>query len=358
VAETEQDRSESPTTFKLKRAREKGTVARGMDLGFLTGLVAFIGFAWVGGHDLGARISEAVRGVLVSGPSLADGNYSVLAVIPPLFASAAPRIALMCGGIFLVVLLFEALQTGVVFSSQPLKPDFTRLNPVTGLKRLFTLRLLIETAKNVIKLVAYATVAWLVIRNTLESDVGLIRDAPTLLAAMGRVGFRLLVAFALVAMVVAVLDQMIIRRDFLKKMRMSRREVRREHREREGDPRLKQKRKELHSEFVKLSQSLRGLRAADVIITNPEHIALALRYDQRAMKAPMVVSLGTNRVAQRLKALAFIYGIPAIENRTLARALLHRAVLNQEIPEEYFKAVADIYNTLRKKARREGEVNA
>jgi flagellar biosynthetic protein FlhB len=358
VAETEQDRSESPTTFKLKRAREKGTVARGMDLGFLTGLVAFIGFAWVAGYGFGTNISQAVRGVLISGPSLAEGNYAVLAIIPPLFASAAPHLALMCGGIFLVVLAFEALQTGVVFSAQPLKPDFTRLNPVTGLKRLFTLRLLIETAKNIVKLVAYATVALIVIRNTLKSDVGLIRDAPTLLHAMGRVGFRLAVAFALVAIVVAVLDQMIVRRDFLKKMRMSRREVRREHREREGEPRLKQKRKELHAEFVKLSQSLRGLRGADVIITNPEHIALALRYDQRAMKAPMVVSLGTNRVARRLKALAFIYGIPVVENRILARALLRRAVLNREIPEEYYKPVADIYNTLRRKMGGEGEVNA
>lgn len=349
MEESEQDKSEQPTLFKLTRARGKGAVARGMDLGFFTGLAAFLGYAWVEGPDFGRIISHAIRGALVSSAGLADGPQAVFSATTLLFSSVVQPLVFMAGTIFLIVLLFEIVQTGFVFSAEPLKPDFNRLNPANGLKRLFTWRLLIETAKNVLKLAAYTTVGWLVIRGALQSDIGAVTDGRGLLALMSRTGLRLLMLFVLVALVFAVLDQLIVRRDFLKKMRMSRRELRREARDREGDPRLKQKRKQMHAEFTKMSQSLRNLRKADVLVTNPEHIALGLRYDPKTMQAPMIVSAGTGHFAQRLKRLAFIYGIPIIENRALARALYSKANLNKPVPEHCFQPVADIYNAIRQR---------
>jgi flagellar biosynthetic protein FlhB len=165
----------------------------------------------------------------------------------------------------------------------------------------------------------------------------------------------LLLGFTAVALLFAVVDQLIVRRGFLKKMAMSRREVRRESREREGDPRLKQKRKQLHAEFSKLNQSLHNLKNADVVIANPDHIALALRYDRKTMQAPRVVSLGINRTAQHLKRMALLYGIPVVENRALARALYSRSALNKQIPDFCFKPVADVYNSLRAKAEAKEE---
>lgn len=347
--ESDQDKSEQPTPFKLHRAREKGTVARGMDLGFFISLSVFLLYAWVNGAPFAGAIAQAARDTLVGGPRLAEGPFAVLAVVPPLFAAIARPIAFMAGAIFLAVLLFELIQTGVVFSAQPLKPDFSRLNPAKGLKRLFSLRLLIETGKNIFKLVVYTAVGSLVVRGVLTSDVGLATDARGLSALIARAAFRLLAAFALIALFFTAIDQIIVRRDFLKRMRMSRRELRREHRDREGEPRLKQKRKQLHGEFVKLSRSLRGLRGADMLVTNPQHIALALRYDPRTMAAPKIVSIGTDRLAQRLKRLAFVYGIPIFEDRPLARALLRHGVLDRPIPEHCFQPVANIYNALRRK---------
>lgn len=346
MEENEQDRSERPTPFKLRRAREKGSVARGMDLGFLTGLSAFLVHAWIAGPDFGGRLLEAVRMALTGGPMIAEGDAAVLALIPPLFAAVARPLAIMAGVILMITLLFEMLQTGVVFSAQPLRPDFSRLNPAKGLKRLFTLRLLIETGKNVLKLMVYTAIGWLLIRGVLRADIGSVSDARGLSALMARATFRMLAAFALAALFFAAVDQLIVRRDFLKRMRMSRREVRREHRDREGEPRLKQKRKQLHGEFVKASQSLRGLRGADMLITNPEHIAVALRYDRASMPAPLIVAIGRDRFAQRLKRLAFLYGVPVIENRALARKLLRRGALAQPIPEGCYRAVADAYNAL------------
>jgi len=356
MAEGELDRSEQATPFKLQKAREKGSVAKGTDLGFLTGMTAFLGYLWIAGPGMGRAIAEAARNAIVSGTGLAEGPGATLSIAPALFAAALRPLLLMIGTIFIVVLLFEILQTGVVFSAEPLKPDFSRMNPATGLKRLFTSRLLIEAAKNILKICLYAVAGYLVISHVLVSDIASVHDSSGLLAVMLRSAFRLLAAFAAIALLFAVLDQLIVRRAFSRKMAMSRREVRRETRDREGDPRLKQRRKQLHAEFSKLSQSLRNLKGADVVITNPEHIALALRYDRRTMQAPRIVSMGTNRFAQHLKRMALLYGIPVIENRALARALYSRTALNRQIPDHCFQPVADIYNALRSaaEARKEG----
>lgn len=346
---SEQDRSEQATPFKLQRARRKGSVARGMDLGFMVGIVATLGYFWANGAGNAAMIAEAARAAFVTGPQLADSDDALLTLIVLVFAVIVKPLILFAGTIFLTTLLFEILQTGVVFSAEPLKPDFTRLNPATGLKRLFTIRLLIETGKNVLKLGFYGYVGWLVIRTAILSDAHAITDGKQLLAAMKHSGAGLLAAFALLALIFATLDQLIVRRDFGKKMRMSRRELKREHREREGEPRLKQKRKQLHGEFVKLSQGLRNISSADMLIVNPSHVAVALRYDAKAMLAPTAVAIGTDRVALRYKRLALLHGVTIVEDPPLARALLRACRLNDFIPEACFQPVARHYNRLRKK---------
>lgn len=324
-----------------------------MDLGFLGVLIAFIAYGWIGGPGAEGSITKAVHDVLTAGPRLAEGNAALLELVSLLFWVAVTPILFLAGIVFAIVLLLEILQTGFVFSAHPLKPDFGRLNPAKGLKRLFSVRLLIETLKNILKLTIYAIIGWLVIHAAISVDGGSISDAGRLASVMSRMSFRLLGAFLLAAIAIAILDQLIARRDFLKRMRMSRREVRREHREREGDPRFKQKRKQLHAEFVKVSKSLKGLRGSDVLITNPQHIAVALRYDPKTMHAPRVVSMGTSHLAQRLKRLAFIYSIPVVEDRPLARALHRSCVMDAPIPEHCFKSVADIYNKLRRQADHE-----
>jgi len=353
---TEQDKSEQPTSFKLDKARQRGVVARGMDLGFLTGLATLLGYLWVAGPQLASVIARSGHDALIGGPSLADSNGALLMASVLLLAPIVRPLVLMFATVFVGVLVFEIVQTGAVFSTQPLKPDFSRLNPVNGLKRLFSLRLLLETCKNVLKLGAYSTIALLIIRAALQTDLGAMSDGRMLLSLLEREGLRLLGAFVLGAILFVILDQLIVRRQFVNKMRMSRREVRRELREREGEPRLKQKRKQLHREFVKSSQSLRNLRKADVLITNPQHIALALRYDEGANAAPLVVSLGINQLAQRLKRLAFLYGIPIMENKALAQELYRKCALNSAIPEHCYQAVADIYNALRRNRRVEERV--
>lgn len=353
MSESELDKSEPPTQFKLQQARRKGQVARGMDLGFLIALVVLLLYLRVTGAGFAGSVAAATREAWITGPRMADAS-GVSAVAALLFGRVAGWLTLLFAVLFLTVLVFELVQTGVVFSTRQLKPDFSKLNPAKGLKRLFSLRMLLETGKNLLKFAAYVTVALLVIRGALRNDVGAVVDGRSLAIMMAGLAEGLLLGFVFVAIVFAALDQVLARRMFTKTMRMSRRELKREMRDREGDPRLKQKRKALHAEFLKTSQSLRNLPGADVVVTNPQHIAIALRYEGAAMPAPLIVSVGVNQVARRLKRLAVVYGIPVVENRALARALHRAGALDRFVPESCFAPVAGIYNELRRSGQRKG----
>lgn len=347
MAEEEQNRSEAPSAHKLMHARRKGQVARGLDLSFLSGLAAFLLFMSAAGGALGTRLSIAMHDTLVGGAQLAGDRDTIYAAIALIGGAAVRSIALLAILIFAMVLALELVQTGFVFSSEPLKPDFSRLSPAKGLKRLLSVRLLVETAKNLLKLVAYTLIAGLVVQSTLRADLAGVGDAATLAHAITHSATRLLATVAAAAFGFVVLDQIVTRRDFIKRMRMSRREMKQEARDREGEPRLKQKRKQMHAEFVRGSRSLRGLPGADLLIVNPRHIAVALRYDRQAMTAPLVVSAGVDHLALRLKRLAFVYGIPVIEDRLLARALFRSTAIDRMIPAASFRPVAAIYNRLR-----------
>jgi flagellar biosynthetic protein FlhB len=352
--EGEQNKSEQPTSYKLRRSRSRGIVARGMDLGFLAGLGAFTGYAWVAGPGLAAHLSTITAQALVIAPNLADGAQGAGGVAGLLLAGMMRPLAFMAGTIFLVVLLFELAQTGVVFSAAPLKADFGRLNPGNGLKRLFSIRLLLETLKSLLKLGAYTIVAFVSVRAAYGTRSMAIGDARGLVMAMGETAFRLLAGFVAIAILFAVLDQFIARRQFFKQMRMSRREVRRELRDREGEPRIKQRRKQLHGEFAKASESLRGVRGADVVVTNPTRIAVALKYDAATMAAPIVVAKGAADFAARIRALAFTYGVLIVEDRALARDLFRRCAAGQPVPEDQYRPVAAIYHKVRARAEQHG----
>lgn len=352
AADSEQNKSEQPTPYKLSKAREKGAVARGMDLGFLTSLAAFLAYSWIMGPGVQTQVARMARAAFVTAPQAAGGSSEILALTGTVMAAAARPLAFMMAVIFGVVLVFEIAQTGVVFSTEPLRMDFGKLSPAKGFKRVFSFRMLVETGKNVLKLAAYTAVAAFVILEA-QRNAPAIANAADLAAALTRTGLRFLMFFTATALVFAALDQLISRRDFMKRMRMSRREIRRETRDREGEPRLKQKRKQMHREFTKQSQSLRGIKDADVLITNPTHFAVALKYDPRQMIAPMVVSQGAHGLAQRLKRLAFLYGVVIVEDRQLARELYAKAILGAPIPEIHYRRVADLYRSLGR--RRQGQ---
>lgn len=347
MAEQEQDRSEAPTPFKLRRAREKGQVARGMDLGFVGSLLAFAAFLVVAGPGFAGRLTDLMRLSFTVGIDRTGEPGAALGTLAAIYWLAFQPL-LVLGGIIAVVLIFlELVQLrGFIFTTAPLKPDFTRLNPAKGLKRIFSLRMVKETLKNVIKMAVYAAAAWWLITGAVGRFGDAMPDAVSLAKAMDGAGQRLLFTFIGIAFVFMVIDQVIVRGEFMKQMRMSRRELTRENREREGEPRLKQKRRELHGAMRQQAEGLGKLSGSDVLITNPEHFAVALHYDPETMAAPVVRARGRNYFAQLLKRKARLLGIPVIADPALARALYRDCVPDRPIAAHHFHGVARHYARL------------
>lgn len=340
----EQNRSEEPTPFKLKRARDKGMVARSIELGFLGALLAAGGFMVAAGPHLVQALAQTTRSTLAKGIDGADSPQRLLALIGSVYWVGLAPLILLGLTVVAVVVFLEILQLrGLVFSGHPLKPDFSRLNPAKGLKRLFSPRMIKETLKTIAKSAIYAIAEWLVVRYAIAHFAEIAVDGERLPEALQQSGMRLIYAFAAIALFFVIIDQVLVRREFLKQMRMSRRELTREAREREGEPRIKQKRKQLHAEFLKASKSVGALPGSDVVVVNPEHFAVALRYERETMAAPLVSAKGRNRFAQALKDEAFRLGIPIVRRPELARALHRKCETNSQIPADHFADIAALY---------------
>lgn len=340
----EQNRSEEATPFKLQRARQKGSVARGIDLGFFAGLAAFAGFAALAGASLIEQLAMMMRRTLATGIPAATDPQAVRAVISTSVGASLHGVMLMGGTVIAVVLLFELVQLrGLSFSTQPLKPDFSKLNPAKGLKRLFSLRLLKEAAKSIVKLALYTAASVTVIRDAVSDRGAAIDDASSLADALRTSGMRLLWIFVLLAFVVAALDQIMARREFCKQMRMSRREITRESREREGDPRQKSKRRQLHAQFVRTARGFGAVAGSDMLVVNPEHYAVALKYERDVGAAPAIVAKGRNLHALAMKRQATRARVPILARPALARALFARHQIGAEIESDFYHEVAELY---------------
>lgn len=345
--QTEQNRSEAPTEFKLKKAREKGTVARSIELGFLAALLSVAAFVLMAGEGLMATLAHAMRVSLSGGIARASEPDGVATMLGELGWQLIAPIALLGGTMAAIVVTLELIQLrGFLLTFHPLKPDWSRLNPAKGLKRLFSMRMLKETLKSIVKFALYAAATWFVVRWAMARFAETASDGERLPAMLQAAGMRLIWTFLLVAVAVAVLDQIMVRGEFTKQMRMSRREVTREAREREGEPRLKQRRKQLHREMIQQGQG--SLAGADMLVVNPEHFAVALRYDEAAMLAPEIAAKGRNAHALALREDAFRRGLPVIADPPLARALFRACPIGGTVPPDRYEAVATLYIELRR----------
>ncbi len=347
---SEQNKTEEATPFKLKRAREKGQVARGMDLGFLSVLIAFTGFFLVFGAAYMSDFSRIMQETISVRLHSHSQPLEVIGIMGELIWPLATPLLFLAGMLIITIVFFELLQLrGFIFSTQPLKPDFKKLNPAKGLKRVFSIKMVKETIKNVLKLAVYATVAYLFIRYSIDEFRISMTDGDKLASAMAVSMFRLILIFIVFALFFAIIDQIISRQEFKKQMRMSKREVTRENKDREGDPRMKQKRKQLHRDFANEQGGSGDVSGADVVVTNPHHFAVALQYNANEMDEPMVVAKGRNIFAQSIKQKAFLNGIAIVENRPLARALYAQCRIGDGVPEGLFHDVAGIYMSLRER---------
>jgi len=346
----EQDKTEQPTAFRLQEARDRGQVPRSADA---AGVAVIIGFsvAFVAAsHDIAMAVAHGVsRTLLMAGnaPSATAGLWLWLQrTFQPTWQALLPIVLTMV----VIAILANLLQTGPNFSVTPLKPDFTRLNPVQGAKRIFSLRLAWELFKLVLKLGALATVAYMLVPGIVERVQEAAIGAPTGVGKVLRSVYVQVTTWIMVLLgLVALFDLWFSRREYLRKLRMSRRDIKDESKRRDGDPTIRSKRRRLMSELLKHSRSVRRVPDADVLLTNPTHLAVALKYRPKTMRSPVVLAKGSDSVAARMRMAATQAGVPLLRSPELARALFKACKVDQPVPSHLYKNLAPVYRWLMKR---------
>lgn len=248
---------------------------------------------------------------------------------------------------FFIVLVLTALavnvaQVGLKMSLYPLRPDFNKVNPVSGFKRLFSLQPLLQLAQSLVKIAAMVLLAWLILRSHYAA---LLQTVSMELGHTGRllgaIVWEIVWKLGLLLLVVAAVDTAWQRWYFSRNIRMSKQELKDEHKNTEGDPQIKARLRQLQRKAA-MNRMMEDLPRADVVLTNPVHLAVAIAYDRERMNAPTVLAKGASQVAERIKARAREHEIPVIENKPLARALFRATEVGQEIPAELYAAVSEV----------------
>ena len=335
------ERTEEPTPKRLEESRRRGEVAVSRDVTSAAAMTAAIVALVLQGPATIARLLAYWKGsfsaALAGGPAapaLAAGvEVMARALAVPLAAAA------------LFALAAGLLQTRGLLAFGALRPDFARLSPAAGLARAFGGQAALQVGKGLLKATLVALLAWLTVRPVLAGVAGLAgAPVPRLAQALGVVSSQLAGRVALVALALGLADYLLVRRRHLSRLRMTREEVRREHKESEGDPSHRAERQRLHRELLE-QRMVAEVRKADFVVVNPDHIAVALRYDRDGEAAPVVVARGERLLAERIKQVAREAGVPIFRDVTLARSLRDLAE-GTEIPEALFEAVAEILRTV------------
>lgn len=335
------DKTEKPTPKKLQDARRKGQVPKSRDLSSTVTLLgvtalALLAAGWAA-QQLGG-LMDAALALLHEPFANAAPRLAQRALAALLAVSAAVLLPLMALGI-----AAEYLQAGPVFALEKLKPKLEHMNPVEGVKRMFTLDALIELAKAVLKTAVLLAIGWLAVRALLPEVARLPQSGtPALLGdALAETARRLLVWTVTAFVLLALLDAVYQRWSFMRKMRMSRRDIRQEVKDAEGDPYVKQQRRQLQEEW---SQRNAGAAAANanVLIVNPTHVAIAIDYDRDLCPVPTIAAKGEDTLARAMRAAAEEAGVPVVRNVPLARDLLARGEVGEAIPADLFGALAEV----------------
>lgn len=349
MAEPEKDRTEPATPFKLEEARRRGQVAKSLDFVSLLMLGALLATLYAWADTLARAGLRLSRASLERGADIALSPAGAAAWLGELSLATLSMLAPFLAAAVLAAIVANLVQTGPVFSAFPLKPDFQRINPVTGFKRVFSLKTLVDTGKTVLKVLLLGGVAYLALSAMLPHLLAVVDVQPKAYFAllMGEVTgmmFKLLLVLALVALA----DLAYTRWDYGRTMRMSHRDIKEEVKRREGDPQVRARIRELQREAAKRAKSVKRLPEADVLITNPQHFAVALAYDRSRMQAPTVIAKGAGELALELRARAARLDLPIMEDKPLARRLFAEVDIDQPIGEALFEPVARLYALLYK----------
>jgi len=340
MALSRDDRTEAPTPRRRQEARGRGQVARSHDL--TAAMLLLAGFVSI--RLLGPPLWHSLLLILES--ALSSDSAHDQDDLYPFVLSAALELSKRLAPIVLIglaVVLATLLgQVGWLFTWEPLTPSLSKINPLAGLQRLFSIRSTVSALASVVKLVVVAAVAYVTLSH---SAAGIISsqmlDLFDLFMLAASLTFRLGLNLSIALVILALLDYVWQRFRHEQDLRMTKEEVKDEMRSMEGDPQIKRRRRQIQLQMA-MHRLRKDVPKADVVVTNPTHLAVAIQYDPDTMMAPKVVAKGADYIALRIRQMATELGIPIVERKPLARALYDSVEVGQYVPEKFYRAIAEI----------------
>lgn len=335
-------RTEEPTPKKLEEARKKGQIALSREVNnwvmLLAGTIVIMAF---GGPVL-SQLSLFMRVYIEQAHDIPVAPGGVGIALGEAFKNTFKIFILPLLLLMVAAFIGPFVQVGPLFAPEVIKPDVSKVSPVKGFSRLFSLRSLMEFAKGILKIAMVAVVGIVILTpyfGQMEHMVGL--PMPLLLDELQLLVIKVMIGVLVVLVVIAVADLLFQRNEHYKKMRMTKQELKDEYKQTEGDPHVKARLRQLRSERAR-QRMIQSVPQADVVITNPTHYSIALKYDPDEMDAPVCLAKGVDELALRIREVAKEHDIILYENKPLARALYDVVEVDEVIPPEQYKAVAEV----------------
>ncbi len=335
-------KTEDPTQRRLEQAREKGQVAKSQEVTHWFMILAGALIVGVFGGSLGNGILATLRRFVEQPHAIRLDGGQLSAVLSETFGDLGLAVLVPVAVVLLAAVLAGVVQNGLVISFEPIVPKLEKLSPFKGLKRLFSSRSLVEFLKGLAKITIVAAVILILLW---PESAGLAQlttlDPGQFMALIQALATRVLVGVLSVMTAIAVIDVLYQKQQHLKQLRMSKQELKEEYKQTEGDPMIKARLRQIRMERAR-RRMMAAVPEADVVVTNPTHYAVALKYDSQRTEAPVLTAKGQDDMAQRIREVARTHGVPIVRNPPLSRALYDGVDLDQEIPAEHFKAVAEV----------------
>jgi len=336
------EKSQEPTQHRRQKAREQGQVAKSQDLASAALLILGLSSLMMLGHRFVDFLGLFCRRQLGGKAWLStDVDFAVI-TSRGIFWETARVILPIMGLLLLGAIAVNLLQMGFLFLPQKLAPDITRLDPLKGLKRIFSLTNLMKLVFGIFKILVIATVAFASLYGERDTILGLTSmGIPKIAAYLVHIIFWTALKIGLALLILAILDYAFQRWKFEQDIKMTPQEVRDEMKNLEGNPQIRARRRQVQRQLA-MNRLNQAVPDADVVITNPTELAVAVKYEPETMAAPIVVAKGAGVLAQRIRRLALEHGIPIVEKKPLAQALYREVEIDQPIPEDKYAAVAEV----------------
>jgi flagellar biosynthetic protein FlhB len=335
-------KTEEPTPRKLEQAREKGDVVRTMDLGHFANLAAVAAVIVFAGGWLSKNLAAHLTPFFSQPDQIVVEGHGGVEVARYALMAAAPILGAVMAAAAFSGTAASLLQTGLMFTPDKLKPDFKKVSPMAGFKRIFGIDGLAQFIKSLLKVGATALLAWWILKPFWPklaelSALEVTAIIPLTVDILKRVVF----AVAALTLVIAAADWLWQRQRFMARMRMSREELKEDYKQSEGDPHVKARQKQIRNERAR-RRMMSAVPDATVVIMNPTHYAVALKYEQGEDAAPLCVAKGLDSLALKIREVAEEAGVPVIEDPPLARSLYAAVDIDEMIPAAHYEAVAKI----------------